>query len=75
MSHIVTVKSKIHDPDAIAAACHRLHLSAPVQGTAHLFSGEVNGWIVQLPGWQYPIVIDTRIGQVDYDNFEGAWKA
>ena len=73
MSHIVSVKTKVHDPVAIAAACHRLRLSAPVQGKAQLFSGEVNGWIVQLPGWQYPIVIETQIGQLKYDNYDGEW--
>jgi hypothetical protein len=28
---------------------------------------------VQLPGWQYPIVIDTLSGLVRYDNFEERW--
>ena len=73
MSHLVTVKTKVHDPDAVAAACRRLHLAAPVQGKAQLFSGEVNGLIVQLPEWQYPIVIETQSGQLQYDNYDGAW--
>ncbi|MHB1425763.1 MAG: DUF1257 domain-containing protein, partial [Gemmataceae bacterium] len=34
---------------------------------------EAEGLIVQLPGWQYPIVIDTISGVVHYDNFEGHW--
>jgi len=28
---------------------------------------------VQLPGWQFPAVIDTLTGTVRYDNFEGRW--
>jgi hypothetical protein len=60
MSHIVTVKTKVHDPVAVAAACQRLNLTAPVLGTATLFSGEASGLLVQLPGWQYPTVIDTH---------------
>ena len=73
MSHIVSIKTKIHDPTALAAACERLQLAAPVQGTANLFSGEATGLVVQLPGWQYPAVIDTATGTVQYDNFEGNW--
>ena len=43
-------------------------------GTAKLFSGEATGMIVQLPGWQYPAVIDTGTGQIHFDNFEGAGR-
>jgi hypothetical protein len=48
-------------------------LAEPVQGTAQLFSGEAAGLVVRLPGWEYPAVIDTKTGQVQYDNFQGAW--
>ena len=73
MSHIVTITTKLHDPAAIVAACRRLSLPAPVPGTAHLYSGEASGLLVQLPGWQYPAVFDTLTGEVRYDNFEGMW--
>ena len=73
MSHIVTITTQIKDPAALAAACLRLNLAAPQQGKAHLYSGEAEGLIVNLPGWQYPVVIDTAAGMVRYDNFEGAW--
>ena len=73
MSHLVTVKTRIHDPAAIAAACRRLGLPAPVQGTAKLYSGEASGLLLQLPGWQYPAVIDPRSGVVQYVNYEGVW--
>ena len=62
-------------PVAVAAACQRLNLAAPVQGTVQLYSGEATGLIVQLPGWEYPAVIDTLTGTVRYDNYGGAWKA
>ena len=64
MSHIVSIQSRVQDVVAIAAACHRLGLTAPVQGTAKLFSGTSTGVLVQLPGWNYPAVIDvaTRVG-------------
>ena len=31
MSHVVTIRSKVHDPAAVAAACQRLKLAAPVE--------------------------------------------
>ena len=73
MSHIVTIQTRLHDPAAVAAACQRLGLAAPVHGTARLFSGEVTGLLVRLPGWQYPAVIDPASGEVRYDNFGGRW--
>ena len=73
MSHVVTIPTKLHDPAAVAAACQRLGLAAPVQGTAQLYSGEATGLLVQLPGWQYPVAVDTLTGAVRYDNYGGAW--
>ncbi len=73
MSHIVTIKTEIRDPAALAAACRRLGLAEPIAGTARLFSGQANGLIVNLPGWRYPIVIDTASAEVRYDNFNGHW--
>lgn len=73
MSHLVSVKTKIRDMAAIEAACCRLNLPAPTQGTARLYSGEASGVIVQLPGWNYPAVVDTANGNIAYDNYGGAW--
>lgn len=73
MSHIVTLQARLHDPHAVAAACHRLSLGAPVQGTTELFSGEATGLIVRFPAWEYPVVIDTLTGNVHYDNYGGSW--
>lgn len=73
MSHIVTIQTKVHDPAAVSAACSRLGLVAPTQGTARLYSGEATGLLVQLPGWRYPAVIDTLSGSVRFDSFNGHW--
>ena len=73
MSHIVTVQTRLHDPAALAAACQRLNLAAPEQGTAELFSGDATGLIVRLPSWTYPVVIDTLTGMARFDNFGGRW--
>ena len=73
MSHLVTIKTRLHDTAAITAACQRLNLAAPVQGTAKLFSGEATGLLVHLPDWLYPAVFDTASGEVQFDNYEGRW--
>ena len=73
MSHIVEIKTEIRDPVAMQAACQRLGLENPQQGIATLFTQQVSGWIVQLPKWRFPVVVDTGSGQVQYDNYEGRW--
>jgi hypothetical protein len=73
MSHIVQIETKLHDPAAIVAACRRLGLAEPVHSTARLYGGEATGLLVQLPGWQFPAVIDPATGVVRYDNFGGHW--
>ena len=39
MSHIVTIKTEVRDPAAVAAACRRLGLPEPVHGTATALRG------------------------------------
>jgi Protein of unknown function (DUF1257) len=73
MSHIVSVQCRVHDHAAVVAACKRLGLVEPVHGKAQLFSGEAEGLLLQLPGWQYPAVIDVLTGVVRFDNFQGLW--
>ena len=73
MSHIVTIKTEIRDPTALAAACRRLGLAEPVQGKAKLFTSEAEGLIVNLPDWRYPVVVDTAKRQVHYDNYGQQW--
>lgn len=73
MSHIVSIATKVRDANAVAAACRRLGLAEPTEGKARLYSGEASGLIVQLPGWRYPVVIDTTSGTIQFDNFGGHW--
>jgi hypothetical protein len=73
VSHIVQIETKMYDTQAVFTACCRLGLKAPVEGTAQLFSGSVTGLLVELPGWLYPVVIDTTSGTVRYDNYGGRW--
>ena len=73
MSHIVSIKTEIRDAVALAAACSRLGLKAPVHGTARLYASQATGQIVELRGWTYPVVIDVEQRQVSFDNYSGAW--
>ena len=73
MSHIVSIATKVRDPVAIAAACQRLGLAAPVQETVKLFSDSVTGLAVRLPGWRFPVVFDLGAGAARYDDFGGRW--
>ena len=73
MSHIVTIKTEVRDPAAIAAACRRLNYPEPAYGTKRLFTAEATGWAVQLPGWRHPILCDTVAGTIAMDTYNGAW--
>ena len=73
MSHVVTIKTQIHDLGALRAACQRLKLDAPVRKTTRLFSGEATGHCVALPGWRYLVVCDLASGELKFDNFENRW--
>ncbi len=73
MSHIVKIQTQVKDATAAQAACRRLKLESPQQGTARLFSGNATGLIVKLSGWRYPAVFDTETGQAHFDNYGGRW--
>ena len=73
MSHIVQVQTEVRDPTAVHAACQRLALAVPAQGTFGLFTHTVAGLAVQLPGWKYPVVCDVASGQLQFDNYGGRW--
>ncbi len=74
MSHIVTIETELRDPAATRAACKRLKLAEPVDGTHALFGGQrAAGLAITLPGWRFPIVADLSTGRLAYDNYGGSW--
>jgi len=73
VSHIVEIQTEVRDASAVRAACQRLRLPPPVQGTHALFSGEALGLAVQLPDWKYPAVCQLETGQIQYDNYGERW--
>ena len=73
MSHIVTIKTEVRDAAAVRAACQRLRLPQPTEGTVRLFSGTAEGLAVQLPEWRYPLVCQLESSELKYDNYGGHW--
>jgi hypothetical protein len=73
MSHIVQIATEVRDEQAAIAACRRLGLAPPTRGAARLFESEAVGLLVALPGWLYPVVVDTNSGAIRYDNYGGRW--
>ncbi len=73
MSHIVTIKTEVRDGGAVQAACRRMNLPRPVEGTHTVFVRTIEGLGVQLPDWTYPAVCDLSSGEVHYDNDQGDW--
>jgi hypothetical protein len=73
VSHIVSIKTEVRSEAAVLAAAKRLGLDEPFHGTTRLFDGEATGLLLKLPGWLYPVVLDTTSGQTQYDNYGGQW--
>jgi hypothetical protein len=73
VSHTVSIQAEVRDVAAIRAACQRLNLSEPEDGTFKLFGGEAKGVAVRLPEWTYPVVANVATGELKYDNFAGHW--
>jgi len=73
MSHIVTIQVEVRDLDAIRSACRRLELKEPVFGKTSVFGTEIEGVLVELPDWVYPVVCNPDTGELKYDNYGGKW--
>lgn len=78
MSHIVKAATQIKNVDALNRALSVMQengVKASNLGVKshRLYEGDVHGLGVQLPGWRYPVVIDTNTGEAKYDNYGGSW--
>jgi hypothetical protein len=72
MSHVATIALEFRDPAALAEAAAVCGL-ALAQDTVTFYDGtRVTGNAIQLPGWQYPVVVDAA-GRLHYDHYEGRW--
>ena len=76
MSHTATVKTELRSRQMIQRAAKAMKLECSVgdftqtfyQGTPQ--KGDV---LVKLPGWSYPVLINTKTAEVHFDNFNGIW--
>lgn len=76
LSHTSEIKTEVRDPAAIIAACKEMGLPVPEHRKDVQFGGtKQSGLCVQLPGWHYPVVIDTATGAMKFDNYNGRWGA
>jgi hypothetical protein len=73
LSHIVEIKTEVRDEAAVKAACVRLQIPTPEHKTVRLFNATATGLCVQLPNWSYPVVANLATGQLQFDNYNGAW--
>lgn len=67
------MKTELRNRVALEAACARLQLKAPHEGTHRMYSGTHTGLGVELPGWKYPVVVQPETGEIKFDNFSGTW--
>ena len=75
MSHTVTLKLQLSDPKCLTLASRALNLEHR-QGphSVKLFTSDTNvDFSVKLPGWRYPVGINTQSGEVSLDNYNGHW--
>jgi len=75
MSHVASVKTQVKDRNLLARVCSALGLPhVPGPQTVDLYERAVAGdFSVKLPGWNYPVVVNTATGEVHFDNYAGRW--
>lgn len=73
MSHTVKVSVELRDREVLEAARVRCKLPEFREGKHDLFQGQHRGLALQLPNWNYPVVIKPESGEAVYDNYNGKW--
>jgi len=73
MSHIVEIETEVRDLAAVRAACRRLGLEQPQRRRVRFYSGEAEGWAIELPGWLWPVLVQPESGKLRFDNYGGRW--
>lgn len=71
MSHITKRKSSMKNPEVIKKAAKRIK-GAEYLGIQQKGRGGA-GIQVKLPGWSYPVTINTTTGECVFDNYGGRW--
>ena len=71
MSHIATVEMNITDQEALAETCRDLGLQMTAHSSALVYQTAVEGTVIHLPGWTFPVVVRDKT--MLYDNYQGNW--
>ena len=73
MSHKNTIKGQIKNKPFFMDVCRAMGINIRSGNTHKLYSdSNVEGLGIDLPGWNYPVVI-TEDGSVVFDNYNGSW--
>ena len=72
MSHTTKINVEFKDKDSLGKAVLAIGGKVLGDGVHHLFSGNVQGWGFNLPGWRYPLILGVD-GALFYDNYNGVW--
>ena len=72
MSHTASVQVHFRDREALADACRELGFPFEQGSVAFYDQLTYSGDVIRLPGWQYPIVVESP-ETVHMDHFEGRW--
>lgn len=75
MSHVATVKTAIKNLTILVKTCNALGIPfTQGQQSVGLYEREVAGdFSCKLPGWYYPVVVDSQTGEISFDNYKGSW--
>lgn len=71
MSHTVKIEVELTDINALKTTCNRLNLKFEENSIANLYADQQRGFVIHLPNWRYPIIVNN--GNVFYDNYNGQW--
>jgi len=81
MSHTAHVATQVKSIPVIQRVCKALGLTCEIGAFTEKFYDAIYGTgtpqtgnvRIQLPGWTYPVLIDTTTGAAKYDNYNGQW--
>jgi hypothetical protein len=66
------VQIEFRNKDALIAAVQRLGWRVLGEGSYKLFSSTEIGLGIQIPGWEYPVIVKGN-GTIAFDDYNGCW--
>jgi hypothetical protein len=62
MPRVVTIQTRFHDPNAVAAACRRLDLPAPVRKVVCFPGRVIHGYLIEFQSCRSTALLDPLTG-------------